>query len=66
LIVITKAYDLILWSSTHTNQFPRNHRFALGELIERNHQPANVRTANRNMNAATNRDTNNGFHTRRY
>src|ERR1700683_3974304 len=36
LIVITKAYDLILWSCRHTGRFPRNHRFVLGERIERN------------------------------
>ena len=31
LIVITKTYDLILWSCNHTSKFPRNHRFVLGE-----------------------------------
>ena len=36
LTVITKTYDLILWSSNHTGKFPRNHRFVLGERIERN------------------------------
>src|SRR5260370_17291173 len=36
LIVITKTYDLILWSCNHTGKFPRNHRFVLGERIERN------------------------------
>ena len=36
LIVITKTYDLILWSCHHTSRFPRNHRFVLGERIERN------------------------------
>ncbi len=36
LVVITKAYDLILWSCRHTGKFPRNHRFVLGERIERN------------------------------
>jgi hypothetical protein len=35
LIVITKTHDLILWSSDHTSKFPRNHRFVLGERIER-------------------------------
>jgi hypothetical protein len=34
LVVITKAYDLILWSCNHTGKFPRNHRFVLGERIE--------------------------------
>jgi hypothetical protein len=33
LIVITKTYDLILWSCNHTSRFPRNHRFVLGERI---------------------------------
>jgi 23S rRNA-intervening sequence protein len=36
LTVITKMYDLILWSCNHTSKFPRNHRFVLGERIERN------------------------------
>jgi hypothetical protein len=36
LTVITKAYDLIPWSCNHTGKFPRNHRFVLGERIERN------------------------------
>jgi hypothetical protein len=36
LVVITKVYDLILWSCNHTGKFPRNHRFVLGERIERN------------------------------
>ncbi len=36
LVVITKAYDLILWSCHHTGKFPRNHRFVLGERIGRN------------------------------
>src|SRR3954454_19847175 len=36
LLVITKTYDLILWSCNHTGKFPRNHRFVLGERIERN------------------------------
>jgi hypothetical protein len=35
LIVITKTYDLILRSCNHTGKFPRNHRFVLGERIER-------------------------------
>ena len=30
------TYDLILWSCNHTSKFPRNHRFVLGERIERN------------------------------
>jgi len=36
MFVITKTYDLILWSCNHTGKFPRNHRFVLGERIERN------------------------------
>lgn len=36
LTVITKTYDLILWSCNHTGKFPRNHRFVLGERIARN------------------------------
>ncbi len=36
LTVITKAYDLVLWSCHHTSRFPRNQRFVLGERIERN------------------------------
>jgi hypothetical protein len=35
LVVIIKTYDLILWSCHHTGKFPRNHRFVLGERIER-------------------------------
>src|SRR4051794_17889640 len=36
LIVLTKTYDLVLWSALHTSRFPRSHRFVLGERIERN------------------------------
>jgi hypothetical protein len=36
LTVITKTYDLLLWSCHHTGRFPRQHRFVLGERIERN------------------------------
>ena len=32
--MITKTYDLILWSCNHISKFPRNHRFVLGERIE--------------------------------
>jgi hypothetical protein len=31
LVVITKTYDLILWSCHHTGKFSRSHRFVLGE-----------------------------------
>jgi hypothetical protein len=36
LVVITRAYDLVLWSCHHTGRFPRSHRFVLGERMERN------------------------------
>jgi hypothetical protein len=36
LVVITKTYDLVLWSCQHTSRFPRQHRFVLGERLERN------------------------------
>jgi hypothetical protein len=36
LTAIKKTYDLIPWSCNHTSKFPRNHRFVLGERIERN------------------------------
>ena len=36
LVVITKTYDLILWSCHHTGKFPRDHRFVLRERIKRN------------------------------
>jgi hypothetical protein len=36
MVVVTKTYDLILWSCHHTGKFPRKHRFVLGERIERN------------------------------
>ena len=35
LVVITRTYDLILWSCNHTSRFPRQHRFVLGERLER-------------------------------
>jgi hypothetical protein len=35
LVVITKTYDLILWSRNHTGKFPRNHRFVLGSSRSR-------------------------------
>ena len=34
LIVITKTYDLIVWTVNHTSRFPRNHRHVLGTRIE--------------------------------
>ena len=36
LVVITKTYDMILWSCNHIGKFPRSHRFVLGERMERN------------------------------
>jgi hypothetical protein len=36
LTVLTKTYDLILWSCHHTSRFLLQHRFVLGERIERN------------------------------
>jgi len=35
LVIITKTYDMILWSCNHTSRFPRQHRFVLGERLER-------------------------------
>jgi hypothetical protein len=35
LAVITRTYDLVKWSCQHSSTFPRNHRFVLGERIER-------------------------------
>jgi hypothetical protein len=35
LVVVMKTYDLILWSCNHTSRFPRQHRFVLGERLER-------------------------------
>lgn len=35
LTVITKTYDLILWTTNHTSRFPRNHRHVLGIRIEK-------------------------------
>ncbi len=35
-MISTKTYDLILWSCNHTSRFPRQHRFVLGERLERN------------------------------
>src|SRR5215831_14186066 len=35
LRVIAQTYDLVKWSCEHTSRFPRNHRFVLGERIER-------------------------------
>ena len=34
LTVITKTYDLIVWTVNHTSRFPRNQRHVLGVRIE--------------------------------
>jgi hypothetical protein len=34
LMVITKVYDLIIWSCKHIARFPRSFRFTLGERME--------------------------------
>jgi hypothetical protein len=34
LLVISRVYDLVLWSCLHIGKFPRNHRFVLGERLE--------------------------------
>jgi hypothetical protein len=36
VVVLTKIYDLILWSCNHTSRLPCQHRFVLGERLERN------------------------------
>lgn len=35
LAVITRTYDLVLWSCHHIARFPRSYRFTLGERLER-------------------------------
>ena len=35
-VVVTKTYDLMLWSCQHTSRFPRQHRFVLGERLAHN------------------------------
>lgn len=35
LTVISKCYDLVLWTVNHTSRFPRQHRHVLGDRIER-------------------------------
>ena len=35
LLVIDKAYEVVLWSCRHIATFPRSHRFTLGERMER-------------------------------
>lgn len=33
-IVITRLYDLILWTIPQLDKFPRNHKFTIGDRIE--------------------------------
>lgn len=30
MLVISKMYDFVIWSSNHIAKFPRTHRFTLG------------------------------------
>ncbi len=34
LVVVTKTYDLLLWTCNHTSRFPRSHRHVPGEKLE--------------------------------
>ena len=34
MAVITKVYDLVLWSCQHIEKFPRSYRFTLGDRLE--------------------------------
>ena len=34
MAVITKVYDLVIWSCQHVAKFPRSHRFTLGDRLE--------------------------------
>ena len=34
MLVITKFYDLVIWSCNHVAKFPRSHRFTLGDRLE--------------------------------
>jgi len=33
LLVITKMYELVVWSANHIVKFPREHRFILGDRL---------------------------------
>jgi hypothetical protein len=33
LLVIDKAYELMLWTSNHVSRFPRVHKYTLGERL---------------------------------
>jgi hypothetical protein len=49
LVVITKTYDLILWSCNHTGKFPGNHRFVLGRRLEALHFFGNLGHGSRRL-----------------
>ena len=34
MLLITKVYDLVLWSCRRVAKFPRSHRFTLGDRLE--------------------------------
>jgi hypothetical protein len=34
LQILTRTYDLILWTLNHTAKFPRSHRYSLGTRME--------------------------------
>ena len=34
MLLITKVYDLVVWSCHHVAKFPRSHRFTLGDRLE--------------------------------
>ena len=34
MLLITKAYDLVVWSCRHVAKFPRSYRFTLGDRLE--------------------------------
>ena len=34
MLLITKVYDLVVWSCRHVAKFPRTHRFTLGDRLE--------------------------------
>jgi hypothetical protein len=52
LVIITKTYDLILWSCNHTSRFPRQHRFGLGSSSFRAVGWLPLRTTKQKRNAA--------------
>ena len=61
LIVITKTYDLILWSCNHTSKFPRNHCLVLGEQRLRQLNRASPGFRGIGSVAATSSDTSAGW-----